>query len=252
MVFLGIFGIPELASLLLRGCDRPAVVASEPGGMRRGIADALREWRLVIGSSAIGSLLGAIPGIGSAVIDWIAYGRASGKPTKDVPFGEGNIRGVIAPESANNAKEGGSLVPTIAFGVPGSASMAVLLGAFTIQGLTPGPRMLTDNAPLLLTMILSIAVANILGVMLCLGLTRPLARIASVPGRIIVPIVLVFIVFGALQANHDGMDLVVLVCFGVVGILMKELNWPRAPLALGFVLGPSLERFSFPTSQLYD
>lgn len=251
VIFLGLFGLPELASLLTRGQAQNLAIKPEPGGLRRGVGDALHNWRLVLSSSAIGSFLGAVPGIGVAVIDWIAYGRAANKPGDGPPFGQGNIRGVIAPESANNAKEGGALIPTVALGIPGSAGMAILLGAFTVQGLTPGPGMLTEHTPLLLAMVFSIALANIIGAGLCLGFTPQLAKIAVIPGRVLVPLVVVFIALGAFQSNTDILDFVFLIGFGALGITMKNLEWPRAAFALGFVLGPNLERFSFLTMQLY-
>ncbi len=189
LVFLGLFGLPELASLLLRGSIQGSAERPSYAGMRQGILDTLREWPLVLRCSAIGSLLGAVPGIGIAVLDWIAYGHASRRPGSGPKFGQGNVRGVIAPESANNAKEGGALIPTIAFGVPGSASMSILLGAFVVHGLVPGPEMLGKNAAITVSMVLSVAVANIVGAVTCLMLTRQLARIAQVSASILVPLV---------------------------------------------------------------
>ncbi|MCW5716311.1 MAG: tripartite tricarboxylate transporter permease [Bauldia sp.] len=251
VIFLGLFGIPELASLFFRGQIQISSTKPEPGGVRRGVRDALREWKLVLSSSTIGSLLGAVPGIGIIIIDWIAYARATRRRRPgDVPYGEGNVRGVIAPESANNAKESGSLIPTIALGIPGSVTMAILLGAFTIQGLTPGPRMLTEHAPILVAMILSIALANIMGAGLCLALTRHLVKLALVPARVLVPLAIVFVAVGAFVVKKDVLDLAFLISFGLLGIVMHNLSWPRAAFALGFVLGPNLERFSFLTLQL--
>jgi len=250
IVFLGIFAVPELAGLLRRGQIQDRAAPPEPGGLRRGIRDTLRNWTLVLRSSAIGSLLGAVPGIGVTVIEWVAYGDASRKPGKDVAFGQGNIRGVIAPESANNAKEGGALIPTLAFGIPGSASMAILLGAFTIHGIVPGPDMLRDEAPLLISMILTIAIANLMGASICLVMTRPLARLATVPATTLVPIALVFVALGAFQISKDVRDFAVLLTFAGLGMAMKRYGWSRPAFTLGFVLAPNLERFFFLSYQL--
>ena len=122
------------------------------------------------------------------------------------------MRGVIAPESANNAKEGGSLIPTIAFGVPGSASMSILLGAFVVHGLVPGPDMLGKNAAVTISMVFSIAFANIIGAVICLFLTRPLAGVARVPAGVFVPLVITFIVVGPFQTNMSALDFVLLFC----------------------------------------
>ncbi|CCV10374.1 tripartite tricarboxylate transporter permease [Mesorhizobium sp. STM 4661] len=250
VVFLGLFGLPELASLLMRGSIQGDSEIPTYSGMRQGMMDTLREWPLVLRCSAIGSLLGAVPGVGIAVLDWIAYGHAARRPGPGPKFGEGNVRGVIAPESANNAKEGGSLIPTIAFGVPGSASMSILLGAFVVHGLIPGPDMLGKNAAVTVSMVFSIAVANIIGAITCLILTRPLARIARVSAAVLVPLVITFIVVGAYQTNMSALDFVLLVLIGAVGMAMKELNWPRSAFALGFVLGPSLESYFFLAYQI--
>ncbi|MBZ9997228.1 tripartite tricarboxylate transporter permease [Mesorhizobium sp. BH1-1-4] len=250
LVFLGLFGLPELSSLLLRGSIQGNAERPTYAGMWQGIRDTLREWPLVLRCSTIGSLLGAVPGVGIAVLDWIAYGYASRRPGSGPKFGEGNVRGVIAPESANNAKEGGSLIPTIAFGVPGSASMSILLGAFVVHGLVPGPDMLGKNAALTMSMVFSIAVANIVGAVTCLVLTRPLARVAQVSAAILVPLVVTFIVVGAYQTNMSAFDFALVIGVGAVGMAMKELNWPRSAFSLGFVLGPSLENYFFLAYQI--
>lgn len=254
VVFLGLFAIPELAGVLARGQIQTTMLAPEPGGLLRGIREALRHWRLVLRSGSIGAFLGAIPGVGVVVIEWVAYGDAARARTDaaagEPAYGKGNIRGVIAPESANNAKEGGSLLPTLAFGIPGSASMAILLGAFAVHGVVPGPKMLEDNATLLVTMILTVALANVLGAVICLGLTPWLARLARVPATSLVPLALVFVGIGAFYAAKDWRDLLLLGIFGLLGLVMRRLGWSRPAFALGFVLAPNLERFFFLSWQI--
>jgi len=145
-VALGIFAIPEIVDLAIKGTRIADVPAENMKGVLVGIKDAFRHWFLVLRCGLVGVWVGFTPGLGSSVVDWFAYGHAvqTEKGARET-FGTGDVRGVIAPESANNAKEGGALIPTIAFGVPGSASMALLLGAMTIQGLTPGSAMLTKS-----------------------------------------------------------------------------------------------------------
>lgn len=252
VVFLGLFGLPELGTLLARGSIQgKAMAVPSYAQMLGGVREALREWSLVIRCSWIGTVLGAVPGVGVAAIDWIAYGHAARRPGKGPPFGQGNIRGVIAPESANNAKEGGSLIPTLAFGVPGSASMAILLGAFMVQGLVPGPDMLGKHASLTASMVFTIALANIIGAGTCLLLTRPLARMASLPASLIVPLVITFMVIGCYQNNMSVLDFLLFGGIGFLGMAMKELNWPRSAFSLGFVLGPTLERNFFLAYQIH-
>jgi len=152
---------------------------------------------------------------------------------------------VIAPESANNAKEGGALIPTIAFGVPGSASMALLLGAMTIQGLTPGSAMLTKNLDVTYTMIWSLAIANIFGTFICLALTNTLARIAVVRINLLVPVVVVVVFLASFQATRHYGDLISLLFFSLLGWFMKRFGWPRPPLILGLVLSSIIENYMF-------
>lgn len=251
ILFLGLFGLSELADINKRGSIEHTVYEPEKGGLRIGIVAALREWKLVLRSGSVGAFLGAVPGVGVTVIEWIAYGSvASGSKNGGPEFGKGNVRGVIAPESANNSKEGGALLPTLAFGIPGSATMAILLGAFAIHGLVPGPKMLTDDMPVLVTMIATIAIANVLATTLCLGLTPSLAKIARWPAQFLIPCILVFVVLGAFHTNKDNLDLVLLLIFGAFGMTLKKMGWSRPAFALGFVLGPNLERFFVLTHQI--
>ncbi len=250
---LGLFAIPELIDMAVA---RRSIAADAAIDTRRGQLDGVRDvfnnWWLVLRCSWLGAALGAIPGLGSAVIDWIAYGHAMKTEKNTENFGKGDIRGVIAPESAANAKEGGSLVPTLAFGVPGSASMAILLGAFTIHGLVPGPRLLTEHLDITYSIVWSIALANVLGAGLCLAFSNQLARVASVRIGTLLPLVLGIIFIGAFQGSRQWGDLYVLMGFGALGWVMKRAGWPRAPMILGFVLGGIIERYLFISIGRYD
>src|SRR3984893_13936591 len=253
-VTLGIFALPELCDLAI---GRMAVV--EEGktidtkkGMLLGIKDCLTHWFLILRCSWIGAAMGAIPGIGVAVIDWIAYGHAlrSEKGAAQT-FGKGDVRGIIAAESSTNAREGGHLVPTVAFGVPSSAGMAILLGAFLIHGLVPGPDMLTKHLDITYSMVWSIAVANIVGSGLCFLFSGQLAKLATLRYTLIMPIVLSLIYIGAFEASRNWGDLYSLLFFGMLGWGMKHFRWPRPPLILGIVLGGILERYMFISIERY-
>ncbi|MDH3281570.1 MAG: tripartite tricarboxylate transporter permease, partial [Gammaproteobacteria bacterium] len=163
----------------------------------------------------------------------------------------GDIRGVIAAESANNAKEGGALVPTVAFGVPAGASMALLLGAFQMHGLTPGPSMLTTHLDVTYSLVWSIALANILGAGLCYAFSPQFARLATLRYTLILPTVLSIIYIGAFQETRQWGDIYTLLLFGVIGWTMKQLKWARPPLVLGLVLGETIERYLFISVQRY-
>jgi TctA family transporter len=253
-VTLGIFALPELCDLAI---GRMAVVQEgkmidTKTGMLLGVKDCLRHWFLILRCSWIGAAMGAIPGIGVAVIDWIAYGHAL-RTEKGAAqtFGRGDVRGIIAAESSTNAREGGHLVPTVAFGVPSSAGMAILLGAFLIHGLVPGPDMLTKHLDITYSMVWSIAVANIVGSGLCFLFSGQLAKLATLRYTLIMPIVLSLIYIGAFEASRNWGDLYSLLFFGVLGWAMKHFRWPRPPLILGIVLGGILERYMFISIQRY-
>ncbi|MCI5077427.1 tripartite tricarboxylate transporter permease [Oricola sp.] len=252
VLFLGLFGFPEMIDLLRRPrISDHAPKAGAVAGLKAGIADMRRNWRLVLQSSGLGAVLGAIPGVGVTVIDWVAYGLAKRANREAPEFGEGNIKGVIAPESANNAKEGGYLIPTIALGLPGSVTMTILLAAFNVQGISPGPQMLQENLPLIYAMVFYICVANIIGTMLCLSFTGAFARIAVIPTHYIFAVATVFLVLGVFSRNGDPKDFAVFVAAGFLGYLMKHNGWSRAALSLGFVLGASVERFFHLSIQMH-
>jgi len=251
---LGVFALPELCDLLVA---RTAVV--EQGkmqnnwkGLWQGSADCFTHWWLNIRCAWIGSVIGAIPGISASVIDWISYAHAL-KTEKDarLTFGRGDVRGVIAAESATCSREGGALIPTIVFGVPGSAGMAILLGAFLMHGLVPGPEMLTKHLAVTYSMVWSIAIANILGSGLCYIFSSQFAKLAGLRYTLILPLVLSLVYIGAFEGHRNWGDLFSLLFFGIFAWGMKHFKWPRPPLVLGFILGAILERYMFISIQRY-
>jgi TctA family transporter len=246
-ITLGLFALPELCDLMI---SRSSIASdtrySAKTGMWLGARDSFKHWWLVLRCSWIGAALGAIPGVGGAVIDWVAYGHAiRTEKDADKTFGKGDVRGVIASESANNAKEGGSLLTTVAFGIPGSAGMAIILGAFIAQGLLPGPDMLGKNLAITYSMVWSIAIANIVGAGLCYAFSGQFAKLATLRYTLILPTVLSIIYIGAFGGSRHWGDLFALLGFGVLGWLMKRMKWPRPPLILGVVLGAAIERYVF-------
>lgn len=250
---LGVFALPELVDLAIK---RTSVAVTQKydlrTGMWQGVKDTFANKWLVFQCSTLGAVIGAIPGLGSSVVDWFAYGYAARtvKGAKKT-FGTGDVRGLLAPESAANAKEGGSLVPTIAFGVPGSASMAILLGAFMIHGLQPGPQMLTQDLDITYAMVWSIAVANILGAGTCFLLSGQLAKVATLRWTLTLPLIVSVLIVGAYQGQGAWGDLFALLIFGIIGWIMKRMKWPRPPLILGFVLGGLIERYMFISNTRY-
>lgn len=244
-IILGVFALPELCELAIQ---RTAIAGQLPvrsrEGMRQGVVDTLRNWFLVVRCGGMGAFLGMIPGITGAVTDWIAYGHAmqTAKGAKE-SFTKGDVRGVIAPEAANNAREGGMLVPMLAFGVPGGAVQAILLGAIMVHGFIPGPDLLTKHLDLTYSMVWSIALANIFGTSLCFLLSGQFAKVATLRYTLILPVIIPIVYIGAFEGSRSWGDLFVLLLAGLVGWMMKRLKWARPPLILGLVLGLLIERY---------
>src|SRR3954466_9064687 len=253
-LLLGLFALPELCDLLI---NRSAIAGKVDKkdiykGQWQGVKDCFDNWWLIMRCSWIGGGIGSIPGISASVVDWLAYGHAlKTEKGASATFGKGDVRGVIASESSNNAKEGGALVPTVAFGVPGSATMAILLGAFLIHGLVPGPDMLTKNLDVTYSMVWSVALANILGAGLCYAFSPQFAKLATLRYTLILPAVLGIVYIGAFEATRSWGDLFALLFFGLLGWLMKQFKWPRPPLVLGVVLGDTIERYLFISVERY-
>jgi putative tricarboxylic transport membrane protein len=215
---LGLFAIPEVIELSVRNTSISRVPRNTvQGGMKRGIGDAFRHWGLMLRSTAIGIYIGMLPGLGGVIVDWIAYGHAVQSAKDKSQFGKGDIRGVIAPESANNAMKGGALMPTVAFGIPGSPAMAILLGAFVIHGFQPGMQMLTTKLDITFFMVWTLAIANVLGAGLLLIWSRQIAKITFLPSHFVVPAVVLFVMMGAWMSSNTLSDWCSVLAFGVIG-----------------------------------
>ena len=249
VVGLGIFALPEIVDLLVKR----GAIAEKPcnlgEGWRQGIRDVREQRGLVARCAAIGSLIGTIPGLAGSVVDWLTYGHAVQSAKDKSQFGKGDIRGVIAPESANNACACGAMVPTLLFGVPGSGTAAVFLGGLLLLGLQPGVGMIETHLDLTYTIIWSLALANILGAALCLALARPVASLTRVPFATLAPLITVLIMFAAFQATRSTGDLLALGAVGVLGILFKQANWSRPAFLIGFVLAPGAEGYFYQAVQ---
>ncbi len=248
---IGLFAVPEIVDLAV---SRGAIAGDAPGklgGVWQGVKDTVIHWGLTIRCSLLGTFIGFIPGLGGAVAQWVAYGHAVQSSKHPERFGTGTVEGVLAPGAANNSKEGGSLVPTVAFGVPGSAAMAILLGAFLILGLTPGPDMVGKHVVVTFSMVWTLVVANVITVALALLFLNQIARITLIRGGILVPVLILLIFLGGFAAKNSFGDLVSVVLFGFLGVAMMKLNWPRPPMVLGIVLGGLAENYLFISTQRY-
>ncbi|MFK8034708.1 MAG: tripartite tricarboxylate transporter permease [Hyphomicrobiales bacterium] len=246
IVGLGIFAIPEIISLLRK--DR--AISEEPqlgGGWIDGVKDWFANIWLSVRCSIIGVIVGVIPGLGGSVVDWIAYGHAV-QTTKDKSnFGKGEVRGVIGPESSNNAKEGGGLVPTLLFGIPGSGSMAIFIGAIALLGsgqIEVGPAMLKNNLDITYSIVWLLALANVVGTVICIAASGGIAKLTTIRFALLAPFLFMIISFAAFQSGQNLMDLVALFTIGLLGLMMRRFDWSRPAFLIGFVLSNPAETYS--------
>lgn len=250
IVGLGMFAVPEIVDLLRRQVTI-SQTSTLGAGWVTGLKDAFKHWFIVVRCATIGCICGALPGLGNTVIDWIAYGHVVQTSRDRDSFGSGDVRGVLAPEAANNAKEGGALIPTILFGIPGSGSMALLLGGFILIGIEPGLNMVTEELDLVYTIIWSVALANVIGAGTCLVLASQIAKLTTIRYTLIAPFMFALIFFAAFQATRDWGDLIALFLIGTLGIYMKRFGWSRPALLIGFVLAGKVEESIYHTYAVY-
>lgn len=250
-VTTGIFGLPEIIELWKRGTGIAQAPVTRVGGVREGVRDAFRHWSLTIRSSAVGTFAGIIPGLGASIGQWIAYAHAVHSSRDQERFGKGDVRGVLGPGAANNSSLGGGLIPTIAFGVPGNVAFAILLGAFLIQGLVPGPAMLTEHLDVTFSFTWIIVATNVIAVAICFVFINQLVKITELRGALVVPPVLILIFLGGYVDASSWFVMFITLGAGALGYVMERLDWPRPPLILGLVLGTLIERSLFTSYQAY-
>ena len=255
-MLVGVFAIPEIVDLAVRGTPIAANdLSSNLGkGVLEGVKDTFRHFWLVVRCSILGAWVGTLPGLGGGVAQWVSYAHAvqSAKtPEERAGFGKGDIRGVLGPGAANNSKEGGGLIPTVAFGIPSGPSMAILLGGLLLLGIIPGPELLTKYLPLTFSMVWTIVLANIIVVTVSLLFINQIARLTTIRGNLILPFVIILSFIGAYTANNNVGDIILLLIFGGLGYVMARFGWPRPPFVLGFVLGTLAETYFTTTFSRY-
>ena len=253
IVGLGIFAIPEIVDLLRR--ERAIAERATLGaGWAKGVSDWFANKWLSLRCALLGVTVGVVPGLGGSVVDWIAYGHTVQSSPDKASFGTGNIRGVIGPESSNNAKEGGGLVPTLVFGIPGSGSMAIFMGAVTLLGtgdIEMGPRMLSPSfLDITYSIVWLLALANVVGTVMCIALSGQIAKLTTIPFTLLAPFLFMLIAFAAFQSGQSLGDLVALFALGLVGILLKRFDWSRPAFLIGFVLSNPAETFGSQAIQI--
>ncbi|MBS5589336.1 MAG: tripartite tricarboxylate transporter permease [Clostridiales bacterium] len=242
-VSVGLFAIAEMLNLICNQGDNSVISGkNHPFPVLEGIRGVAKRWKLLIKSSIIGTIIGILPGTGGAIASFISYGEAKRTSKEASQFGKGAIDGIVAPESANNAAVGGSFVPLLALGIPGSATSAIIFGALTVHGMIPGPKLFSEHADVVYSLMLGLLVSTILMVVIGLLATPAFSKVLSVDIKLIIPAVLTFSIFGAYSARNSLFDVLVAVVFGLIGLVFKRFQIPIAPAVLGMILGSMAEK----------
>ena len=243
VIAMGVFGYGEIITNLAQPEDQREVFTAEVKGLFPTALDFKRMTPAILRGTALGSMLGILPGGGALLAAFAAY--TFEKKTKlqpgEVPFGKGNIRGVAAPEAANNAGAQTSFIPLLTLGIPPNAVMALMVGAMTIHNIQPGPQVMTSNPELFWGLIASMWIGNLMLVILNLPLIGMWIKLLTVPYRFLFPAIVLFCAIGVYSTNNNTFDIWMVAIFGFVGYLFAKLGCEPAPLLLGFILGPMME-----------
>jgi putative tricarboxylic transport membrane protein len=249
-VMIGLFAVGEVLNQIHEGAAAPIRARFRELLISR--TDLRRSGGAILRGSGVGFLFGCLPGAGSTLASFMAYGIERRVSKHKDEFGSGAIEGVAAPESANNAAANANFVPTLTLGVPGGATTAVLLGAFTIYGIQPGPLLFDQQPELVWGLLASFFIGNLILLVLNLPLAPVFAQLLRVPYGYLYPLILFTSLLGAYAISNNTFSVWVVLVFGLVGYAMKRLGFPTAPLVLGLVLGPLFEKALVQTSAIGD
>lgn len=238
-MLIGVFAIPEVASVVMR--NEKARQLSAMMGERLSLSEFKNSFKTICRSTVIGTCIGIVPGLGQVVAAMMGYSAAKNSSSHPETFGEGELEGVAAAEAANNAVNGPTMVPLLTLGIPGDNVTAILLGAFVAQGLRPGPQLFEEQGATVFAILVAMVFANLL--FLVIGyLSIPFfSRLVTIKVSILIPLVLMFAFAGAFVFRSDSVDLLMLVGFGLFGIIAKLGRFDVMPMVMGFILGPSME-----------
>lgn len=241
VALIGLFSLPQAIRLITTPDPGAEGVSRITDRMLPRMAEFLRLLPNILRSSVIGVVTGIIPGTGGDTASWFAYNEARRFSKDKASFGKGAPAGIAAPEAANNAVVGGALIPTIALGIPGSSSTAVLLGGLMVHGILPGPTLMTDHGAVTYTLIWAVILANLALFAVGLGFTRICVAVTRVPNRVVAPVIVVLAVIGSFAINNSLFDVSLMLAFGLLGYVFDRLDIPTAPLVIGLILGQVLD-----------
>lgn len=236
---VGAFGLAEILAVMKRRADAEVVAAT--GRVLPSFGDLLKYWRTTARSGVIGTAVGIIPGVGEDIGAWASYAAARRGSKESAQFGKGSREGLVAAETGNSAVIPGAMIPTLTLALPGSAAAAVLIAAMLIHGIRPGPLLMTENPEFLYQIVAILLLSTIAITIFGLSLTRPLLLVLQVPRERLMPIVYVLCVVGSFAITQRMFDVYVMLGFGVVGFILREMKYPMAPLVLGIILGDLLD-----------
>jgi putative tricarboxylic transport membrane protein len=238
---IGVFSISEIL-LMLEHQHSSSGMIKETGRKLFNWAEQKLTWWPSMRSSVVGFVVGVLPGAGATIASAMTYSMEKRMAGDSGSFGEGDIRGVAAPEAANNASAAGSFVPMLTLGVPGSGTTAVMVGALTLYNITPGPALFTQQPGLVWGLIASLFIANVILLLINIPLVGLFIKVLSVPNWMLVPGILAVSTVGVYAVHATTFDLMLMAGFGLVGYLLRKQGVPMAPLILGFVLGDLMEQ----------
>ena len=239
---VGTFGLAEIMSVMRH--SKVDVVKSEIGRILPKPRELLKYWKTIVRSGVVGTFIGAIPGVGEDIAAWVSYDLAKrgATPEEKVKFGHGSVEGLLASETGNNACVPGAIIPVLTLAIPGSAPAAVLLGAMLIHGVRPGPLIMVESPLFVYQVIAMVLIATIAMFVLGLTMVRPLVKILQIPRQKLMPVVFLLCVVGSYALQSRMFDVKVMVVFGIIGFILREMEYPMAPLVLGIILGDILDK----------
>ena len=239
---VGVFGFAEVISVMRH--QRMEVVKTEIHRTFPPFREILRYWKTIIRSGIVGNFIGVVPGVGEDIAAWVSYDLAKryAKPEEAEKFGKGSIEGLVAAETGNSSAVPGAIIPLLTLAVPGSAPAAVLLGAMLIHGIRPGPLIMVENPIYIYQVTVMVLLATAAMFILGLSMVKTLVRVLTIPRPKLMPIVFVLCIVGSFALSSQMYDVRIMIVFGLLGFLLREMEYPMAPLVLGIILGDILDR----------
>lgn len=246
-VIIGLFAIGEAITLYFKGGsivepEKASVTYFGPNGIWVGIKSVFKHYGTFLRSVVVGVIVGIVPGVGGSVANFLAYVQAVQTSKNPENFGKGDVRGVIAPEASNDAKDGGALLPTLAFGIPGSSGMAILMGGFMIHGIAPGRDLMTNHLHLVWILLLALVLANFTASGIGLLLSPFSSIVTKISADILAPIIFVISVVGAYALYGQLGDVIVAIIFGIMGYYLRGAGYSRVAIIIGLILGKLMEQ----------